>query len=54
MTGITKPEIKPYYSSENAIVFNHDCLEILSYIPENTIDMIFADLPYMLSNNDIA
>jgi site-specific DNA-methyltransferase (adenine-specific) len=25
-------------------------LEILPFIPENTIDMIFADPPYMLSN----
>jgi site-specific DNA-methyltransferase (adenine-specific) len=32
-------------------LFNNDCLEILSRIPENAIDMIFADPPYMLSNN---
>ncbi|GHV85605.1 methyltransferase [Spirochaetia bacterium] len=44
-------ELKSYYSSENAIIFNQDCFEILSCIPENTIDMIFADPPYMLSNN---
>jgi len=44
-------EIRPYYSSENSIIFNHDCLEILSRINENSIDMIFADPPYMLSND---
>jgi len=44
-------QIKPYYHSDNAIIYNNDCLEILSNIPENTIDMIFADPPYMLSNN---
>jgi site-specific DNA-methyltransferase (adenine-specific) len=51
--GIITPEqeLKPYFSSENAVIFNQDCLEILACIPENTIDMIFADPPYMLSNN---
>jgi site-specific DNA-methyltransferase (adenine-specific) len=44
-------QIKTYYYSENVIIYNNDCLEILSNIPENTIDMIFADPPYMLSNN---
>ena len=43
--------IKPYYSSANSVIFNQDCLEILSHICENSIDMIFADPPYMLSNN---
>ena len=42
---------KPYYQSENAIIFNNDCLEVLQHIPENSIDMIFADPPYLLSNN---
>jgi len=51
--SIIKPEneINPYYSSENAIIFNQDCLEVLSRINENSINMIFADPPYMLSNN---
>jgi len=50
---ISKPisQIKPFYYSDNAIIYNNDCLEILSNIPESTIDMIFADPPYMLSNN---
>jgi site-specific DNA-methyltransferase (adenine-specific) len=42
---------KPFYQSKNAVIFNNDCLEILKYIPENTIDMIFADPPYLLSND---
>ena len=41
----------PYYKSENAVVFNGDGLEILSSFPENSIDMIYADPPYMLSND---
>jgi site-specific DNA-methyltransferase (adenine-specific) len=44
-------EINVYYTSENADIFNSDCLEVLSCINENSIDMIFADPPYMLSNN---
>jgi len=41
----------PYYQSESAIIFNNDCLEVLRCISENSIDMIFADPPYMLSND---
>ena len=41
----------PFFQSENTVIFNGDCLEILRYIPENSIDMIFADPPYMLSND---
>jgi site-specific DNA-methyltransferase (adenine-specific) len=44
-------EIKPYYSSYNSVIFNRDCLEILPRLPENSVDMIFADPPYMLSND---
>jgi len=47
----TEDELKPYFSSDNSVIFNMDCLEILSRIKENSIDMIFADPPYMLSNN---
>jgi len=41
----------PFFRTENAIIFNGDCLEILRSIPENSIDMVFADPPYMLSND---
>ena len=43
-------QFTPFYKSRNAVIFNGDCLEILQFIPENSIDMIFADPPYMLSN----
>ena len=32
-------------------LINGDCLSILDTIEENSIDMIFADPPYNLSNN---
>jgi len=46
-------EFPLFFRQENTIVFNGDCLEILHAIPENSIDMVFADPPYMLSNNGI-
>ena len=37
----------------NITLYNADCLEIICSISENSIDMIFADPPYMLSNGGI-
>ena len=34
-------------------IYQGDCLEILAAIPENSIDLIFADPPYFLSNDGI-
>jgi site-specific DNA-methyltransferase (adenine-specific) len=34
-------------------IFQGDSLEILAAIPENCVDLIFADPPYFLSNNGI-
>jgi site-specific DNA-methyltransferase (adenine-specific) len=34
-------------------IYQGDCLDILAAIPEETIDLIFADPPYFLSNNGI-
>jgi site-specific DNA-methyltransferase (adenine-specific) len=42
-----------FFQSKNSVIINNDCLEVLRSIPENSIDMIFADPPYMLSNNGI-
>lgn len=39
-----------YFKGKNFWLVNGDCLEVLSKIPENTVDMMFADPPYMLSN----
>ena len=48
---IHENDIKPFHVFENAVIFNLDCLEVLSHINENSVDMIFADPPYMLSND---
>ncbi len=42
--------IKPYFDRQNFKLFNSDCFEILSSLSENSIDMVFADPPYLLSN----
>ena len=41
---------KPYFSEGDFVLYHGDCLEILKQLPENSIDMIFADPPYNLSN----
>ena len=47
--------IEPYYEDkEHSIkLFCGDCLQILPQFPQNSIDMIFADPPYFLSNGGI-
>ena len=41
---------KPYFVKDNFVLYHDDCLKILEQLPENSIDMIFADPPYNLSN----
>ena len=41
---------KPYHIGDNFVLYNSDCLKILEQLPENSVDMIFADPPYNLSN----
>ncbi len=43
-------ENKPYFINGNFVLYLGDCLNILSQLPENSVDMIFADPPYNLSN----
>lgn len=54
--GIPKRKIlsgikeKPYFAKDNFVLYKNDCLKILEQLPENSVDMIFADPPYLLSN----
>ncbi len=41
---------KSYYKKLGFILYKADCLEVLSKTKENSVDMIFADPPYNLSN----
>ncbi len=42
--------IQPYFSADNFKLFLANNLEIMKNLPCESIDMIFADPPYMLSN----
>ena len=43
--------IKPAFKTEDFALYNDDSLEVMSRFPDNYVDMIFADPPYMLSND---
>ncbi len=47
---LAKIKDKPYFLKDNFVLYKENCLNILQQIPENSIDMVFADPPYMLSN----
>ena len=42
---------KPYFSDKDFALYLGDSVSILTSLPANSIDMIFADPPYMLSND---
>ncbi len=42
--------IKPYYKKKHFGLYHASCMDILPKIKENSIDMVFADPPYLLSN----
>ena len=44
---------KTYYENQSVTLYKGDCIRVLSTFPENSIDMIFADPPYLLSNDGI-
>lgn len=41
---------KPYFLKNDFVLYNNDALGILGSMPENSVDMVFADPPYNLSN----
>ncbi len=41
---------KPYFKDKDFVLYQGDSLSILDELAENSIDMIFADPPYNLSN----
>ena len=40
----------PFFQEGNFVLYNSDSIKLLSELPENSVDMIFADPPYLLSN----
>jgi site-specific DNA-methyltransferase (adenine-specific) len=47
---LSRIDAKPYFKKDNFVLYHGDSLSILAQLPENSIDMIFADPPYNLSN----
>lgn len=44
-------EVTPYFKEKDFVLYNSDSLKILEQLPANSIDMVFADPPYNLSND---
>jgi len=42
--------ILPYFQDGNFVLYHADAINFLKLLPENSVDMIFADPPYNLSN----
>jgi site-specific DNA-methyltransferase (adenine-specific) len=43
--------MEAYFSRKNVRIFNGDVIEVLTTLPEECVDLIFADPPYNLSND---
>ena len=44
-------QFEPFFRSQNSALYQGDCVEVMNSLPEKSIDMIFADPPYNLSND---
>ena len=53
MMGFLSDEIVPYYETDTEILILGDTFSVLERITPGSIDMIFADPPYFLSNDGI-
>jgi len=47
---LSSVEIKPYFKEKDFVLYLSDAIALLDSIPVNSIDMVFADPPYNLSN----
>ena len=47
----TQVPVRPIFKTQDFVLYHHDCLEVMSRFPDGYVDMIFADPPYMLSND---
>ena len=48
---INTEALEPYFTEGNAILYFGDVIETLTKLPEESVDLIFADPPYNLSND---
>jgi site-specific DNA-methyltransferase (adenine-specific) len=47
---LSRVKTEPYFKKDNFVLYNGDSIWLLNQLPESSIDMIFADPPYNLSN----
>lgn len=48
--GVIQP-LNPSLKTNDFALYHADCLDVMSRFPDNYVDMVFADPPYMLSND---
>ena len=41
---------QPYFKEKDFVLYHNDLFDVLAELPEHSIDMVFADPPYNLSN----
>src|SRR3954471_2824209 len=41
---------KPFFKTDDFVLYLDDSIEFMKKLPENSVDMVFADPPYNLSN----
>ena len=41
--------LSPYYSTQLGFLYNADCLDVLSTLPDESVNVVFADPPFNLS-----
>ena len=50
VVNATNNPIAPYFETPVFSLYHGDSLSVLEHVPENSVDMVFADPPYNLSN----
>lgn len=51
---LTNIDQKPFASGRDFALYKANCIDLLNQLPECSVDMIFADPPYNLSNGGIS
>ena len=42
------PQLTPFFQNEHGTLFNDDCLKVLRSLPDESVDLVFADPPFNL------
>lgn len=51
---MTHKPLEPYHQTESAVLYDGDVLAVLKTLDSDSVDMVFADPPYLLSNGGIS